>query len=65
MQTFQKRVIVERNELNAKLNNLRAFCGGDLFETLTDLEQRMLRRQLIIMIAYLEVLDARIDAFTV
>jgi hypothetical protein len=61
----QVRVIEERVALAEKLEKLRTFVGGALFQTVSRDEQRRLTRQTLVMSDYLEILDQRIGAFHV
>ena len=63
MEKHQVRVVEEKEELDAKIDRLRSFIGGDLFDGLAQTEQRRLRRQVIIMELYSDVLDERIREF--
>lgn len=59
----QKRVVEERGELNTKLEALRTFIRGKIFQSLDQKEQQRLKRQRSIMTEYLHILDARIRNF--
>lgn len=60
----QQRVVEERQELEAKLEKLRAFIPTDTCMSLPFDERNRLARQLIIMTEYSEVLAERIEAFS-
>lgn len=64
MKPHQERVIVERDELATKLENLTVFLGGKTFQTLSVDEQGRLFQQRGLMTQYLAVLNARIAAFS-
>lgn len=63
MQPHQQRVLDERTELADKTEKLAKFFSGSIFASLALEERSRLGRQLGLMRAYLEVLDARIEAF--
>jgi hypothetical protein len=62
IEAHQARVVVEKEELDGKIERLRAFIAGDTFGGLSEAEQRRLRRQEAIMGLYSDVLDERIMA---
>lgn len=64
MKPYQQRVLEEKAELFTKLNALRDFNSGDVFETLPKEEQRRLVKQHGIICEYIQILTERIDAFT-
>lgn len=59
----QQRVVDERQELEDRINKLRAFIPTDLCMSLPFAERARLARQLKIMLEYSEVLAERIEAF--
>jgi hypothetical protein len=59
----QERVVIEKAELDEKLEKLNAFGRGELFATLPPEEQERLQRQSKIMDQYSVVLGERIAAF--
>lgn len=63
MQPHQERVVAERDDLQGKIDRLRVFIGGDLFNTLNNGEQGRLQEQLAYMDSYVAVLQRRIDHF--
>ena len=63
MQAYQERVVVEKCELSEKLDKLRTFWGGSLFETLPEQERERLTRQMMVMSEYVGILSERIAAF--
>lgn len=65
MKPHQERVVVEKEELDVKLNALDKFLQGDLFKSLSDCEQSRLRWQRMLMKSYSEVLHDRINYFVV
>lgn len=63
LQPHQQRVVDEKAELDVKLEALRAFLRGSLFETLNVSERSRLRKQAEIMNQYSQVLAQRIAHF--
>lgn len=63
MTSHQQRVRDEKADLDFKIANLRAFIGIDDFAALHQFEQERLRRQLMYMAGYANVLEERIKAF--
>lgn len=63
MQTYQHRVIEERDQLTDKFEKLAAFLAGPIFPTLNVKEQERLQKQFNIMDKYITILNERIDAF--
>jgi len=63
MPGYQVRVHEEQADLAAKMHALKAFVDNDLVMECTDIQQRLLKRQLHAMQAYKEVLDLRIMDF--
>ena len=59
----QHRVVVEKEDLDDRLDKLNAFFGTSIFGALPVTEQARLRRQAVAMRIYSEVLDERIQAF--
>ncbi len=60
----QQRVVDEAKELMTKIEALTAFTlNNPTFETLAPTEQSRLRRQLIVMIDYHDILEERIINF--
>ena len=64
MEEYQKRVVVERDELEGRLLALRCFIDGGGLDRVDDLNKVALPQQLGFMVAYRAVLDTRILAFT-
>lgn len=60
---YQDRVCNEYVELNIKIEGLRAFIGGDIFEKLGLNERYLLREQLKYMCVYSMILGERINGF--
>jgi len=63
MQPHQQRVVVEKEELNTKLNALSEFVETARFDGLPDAERLRMIRQKSCMLEYSKVLGERIDAF--
>jgi hypothetical protein len=63
MNDFQNRVVIEKNELDARLEKLKQFLLGELFKSLPADEQSRLIRQSEVMTEYSGILDGRIAAF--
>jgi hypothetical protein len=63
MQPHQERVVVEKHELDEKLDKLGAFLTGKIMHTLPDDEQARLRRQYALMRDYSSILQERIEHF--
>lgn len=64
MEEYQKRVITERDELQEKIAKLETFREGQVYDGLDYTDRKFLRIQLILMMAYCEVLNSRIGRFT-
>ena len=60
---YQQRVIAEKDELDGRVEHLYTFLLSDTCGELPEAEQDRLRRQYVAMIAYLGVLEERIEAF--
>lgn len=64
MKLYQKRVVAEKAELDAKRKKLAAFLDGEIYETeISALELWRLNRQFNAMTLYSDILGERIDAF--
>lgn len=61
MQTYQARVIDERNELNAKIVKLDAFIAGEAFAFISEDERKLLKAQLVCMRSYAHALEQRMQ----
>ena len=64
MESFQERVVLEKEELDKRLASLESFLDGQVVRGLPQDEQLRLRRQANIMGTYSNVLGERIAAFT-
>jgi hypothetical protein len=64
MEPYQERVVQERNDLNDKFTKLGAFTTTPQFRHLPMDEQDRMFRQHSIMQEYLNILDARINAWS-
>jgi hypothetical protein len=64
MAPHQQRVVTEREELNQKIDKLKAFImESPIFKTLPADEQKRLNRQYDVMVEYSTILRQRIEAF--
>jgi hypothetical protein len=63
MQPFQQRVVIEKIELDEKLNRLTEFFGTEIFSGLDFAEQNRLKRQHVYMDGYSKILGLRVTAF--
>lgn len=59
----EKRVVEEREELTHKAIALDKFIQGEIYNTLSSRQKYLLKKQLMIMDMYIEVLDCRISSF--
>ena len=59
----EQRVVAEREELSQKAIALDEFIQGDIYQTLSTRQKYLLKKQLLIMDMYIQVLDARINSF--
>jgi hypothetical protein len=63
MQEHQEWVVLEKDQLDEKIQKLTAFVGGTIFAGLTDAERSRLSIQLQHMNGYSEILGQRIASF--
>ena len=63
MQAFQERVVVEKNELDEKINKLSSFIESDRWSSVAEDEKEWMRKQLVAMGEYSNVLSQRIANF--
>lgn len=63
MQPHQERVVQELKDLDEKISKLEVFIKGNVISTLSMDEQTRLKKQLIHMRDYSNVLNERIGAF--
>lgn len=61
--THEARVAEERETLNTRVEALEAFIGTPTYHGLTHAHQFLLRKQLLVMSEYLDILDARLAMF--
>jgi len=61
MSTLRMRVVVEQDELQAKIKALKDFLQSPMFHTLQFDHQRLLHTQLTAMETYDNILDMRLD----
>lgn len=59
----QERVVVEKDELDTKIEALQRFMVGPIFETVEPLEKLRLQDQWRVMLAYSRILGERIAHF--
>lgn len=64
MEPFVERMIVERDELNTRLENLNKFMADEKFLELDSESQSLMIDQQYHMTQYLEILKKRIDYVT-
>ena len=64
MEDYKKRVIVERDELNKKVEKLGKFISGGVYTQLDDEERYLLNTQYNSMAIYLVTLDRRIQRWS-
>jgi hypothetical protein len=63
MQAFQERVVVEKSDLDKKLESLKSFLLSETYRELSDDEQKLLRQQISVMDLYSDILEKRILMF--
>lgn len=63
MKDYQRRVVIEKKELDERLGRLQLFLDGDIFSDLNEAEKNRLERQEEVMIEYSKILNERIEAF--
>lgn len=63
LQPHQQRVVEEKEALQEKVEKLEKFTQSEIFKTLSKTDQKLLKYQLIYMIGYLNVLEARVMMF--
>lgn len=63
MEEYQKRVVMEKHNLEEKIERLSFFISGHAFSKLDDIDQALLKQQLDFMTGYLGTLDRRIERF--
>ena len=63
MQPHEQRAVDEKNDLDKKIEKLRAFVGNDIYSRLDKDEQVDLRLQLSQMQLYSDTLKRRINRF--
>jgi hypothetical protein len=55
-------LVDDKTALDAKIETLRAYCGGPAYRKIDQADQHLLVRQLQLMAAYSEILGERIAA---
>lgn len=63
MEPYQQRVVDEKAELDAKIAKLDAFTLGDVFAALPVCDRVLMLRQMAAMLAYVSILEVRIERF--
>ena len=63
MKDFQERVVLEKKELDEKIEKLDQFVMSDKYRGVSSLEKNMLGRQWNLMTLYSELLGKRIRNF--
>ena len=63
MEEYQKRVIVERDELHEKVRKLEEFFRSDIYLGLDIVERDLMRMQWHAMEVYLRILNMRLAGF--
>ena len=63
LQLHEVRVVNERTELIDKINKLHSFIDSAFYNTLNEVAKKDMEEQECIMIAYSDILSARIDSF--
>lgn len=64
LEPYQQRVVLEHQELEARIQKLEVFMDGSIFNSLDSAEQGRLALQLQYMRRYDAILTARIDVWT-
>ncbi len=62
MEDFKKRLLVEQEQLNERVDGLQKFLRSEGFKKLEQLQQELLTEQLVFMIQYKRVLNTRIQS---
>lgn len=64
MKALLKRLNLEAEELEDKLDKIFAFIDGDIFDSLDDEDQRDIEEQSAVMSVYLDIVRRRIENYT-
>jgi hypothetical protein len=59
MEAYRVRLREEKAELDAKIEKLKNFIGPGVYHTLEDHDKYLLRRQLLVMTEYSDILSQR------
>ena len=62
MEDLKKRLLVEQEQLNERVDGLQKFLRSEGFKKLEQLQQELLTEQLVFMIQYKRVLNTRIQS---
>jgi hypothetical protein len=65
MNDWQKRVVEEKKELDARINKLSNFNKSVNYNKLSTEDQILLDSQLAAMLSYSDILNRRINTFTI
>lgn len=60
---YQERVVIEKQELDDKIDKLEAFLRSENYQGVDLLNQQLMMQQLGIMLAYSSILSRRIETF--
>ena len=63
MEGYQDRVVVEKDELDERIEKLTNFIQSVKFQSIPEEEQELLTRQLEVMREYSSILEERIEGF--
>jgi hypothetical protein len=61
MDAYRVRMTAEKSELDAKIIKLTDFIGSGIYHTLEHHDQYLLRRQLLVMNEYSDILNQRLE----
>lgn len=61
MDTYRTRMIAEKEELDVRISKLTNFIGSGSYHALERHDQYLLRRQLLVMNEYSEILNQRLE----
>lgn len=61
MNDFHERLTIELRELKLKIHNLNVFMNSEGFKAIQLEQQRLLKRQYLVMLAYAEILEERLS----
>ena len=61
MEPYQQRLVEEQVQLAQRINKLKRFIYSQIFKELPQAKRDLLGEQLSLMVAYLKILDQRIE----